>query len=156
MNAVGIESKTPEQILRETAARYTVKLMRSDRKNNRTVGTEVLEVRENVTEEELTALHRLNEARSTKRVYWEARCAVRTVLDFDMAGNGFRVLYTLNGVDWIMSRSSFNGGKSMNRFEKDRVIGKIREENPDVEIRELFDFNCRIPEDLIKPGTRCI
>jgi len=79
-----------------------------------------------------------------------------TILVCDMAGSGFRIMYSYDSLTWMVH----NRGAAFNRAEADRWVkahlDRAEKENTEYEVAEYTDFACRIPDIYVQEGTRVI
>ena len=81
-----------------------------------------------------------------------AATPMQKILMCDLAGNGFNILWTLDGQTWVNTRRS----RPMNAAERDHWMERFEREQPQAEVRRVEDFYCRIPVDWCVPGARVI
>ena len=77
---------------------------------------------------------------------------MQKILVCDLAGNGFYILWTLDGQTWINSTRA----RPYNAAELDRWLERYEREQPQAEVRHVVDFYSRIPADWCIPGARVI
>jgi hypothetical protein len=78
--------------------------------------------------------------------------SIQKVLVIDHAGNGFNVLWTLDGQTWVPHRK-----RPFNASDRDKALAYLTQfYTPETQVRNIEDFYGRIPEDWLTEGARVV
>lgn len=77
---------------------------------------------------------------------------IQKVLVIDHAGNGFNILWTLDGQTWVAHRK-----RPFNASDRDKALNTLGQYySPDTQTRQIIDFYGRIPADWLAEGARVV
>lgn len=76
---------------------------------------------------------------------------IKRILVVDHIGNGYTVVWTLDGITW----DKYNH-EPVNPYVKNQIMQRLMASDPQAEVREITSFWIEIPADWATPGCRIL